>query len=83
MMSNRSKRDTKRIDYNTLHTSGKAEEGAFEGIKKNQTSSSEIMTQAEVNQYGVLQLPKDEEDVDEMQLLGMKAELERLHMNIL
>ncbi|KAH3724976.1 hypothetical protein DPMN_050803 [Dreissena polymorpha] len=37
------------------------------------------MAEAEVNQYGVLQLPKDEEeDVDEKQLLEMKEELERL-----
>ena len=76
-MSNRSKRDTRRKDYKSLHTSGKTEEGAFEGIETNQTKSSEIMAGSEVNQYGVLQLPDDEE-VDEQQLLVMKEELEML-----
>ncbi|KAH3815991.1 hypothetical protein DPMN_144531 [Dreissena polymorpha] len=76
-MSNRSKRGTRRKDYKSLHTSGKTEEGAFEGIETNQTKSSEIMAGSEVNQYGILQLPDDEE-VDEQQFLVMKEELEML-----
>ncbi|KAH3729012.1 hypothetical protein DPMN_054975 [Dreissena polymorpha] len=77
-MSNRSKRDTKTIDYKKFNTSGLADTGEQRLKIEKSTEVTELeATAAEVNKHDVLQLLEDD-DIDEDELSSMKEEIKNL-----
>ncbi|KAH3707447.1 hypothetical protein DPMN_066853 [Dreissena polymorpha] len=78
-MSNRSKRDTKKINYKELTDSGMADVGEHNlNIEKStKVTQLEATADVHVNKIGVLQLLEDDE-TDEDELSHMKEEIENL-----
>ncbi|KAH3807430.1 hypothetical protein DPMN_135771 [Dreissena polymorpha] len=78
-MSNRSKRDTKKINYKKLNDSGMADVGEqnLKIEKSTEVTQLEATAEVHVNKNGVLQLLEDDE-IDEDELSHMKEEIENL-----
>ncbi|KAH3719391.1 hypothetical protein DPMN_062223 [Dreissena polymorpha] len=78
-MSNRSTRDTKKINYKKLNDSGMADVGEHNLNIEKSTEATQLEATAEVhvNKNGVLQLLEDNA-IDEDELLHMKEEIENL-----
>ncbi|KAH3844712.1 hypothetical protein DPMN_086973 [Dreissena polymorpha] len=74
-MSNRSKRDTKTINYKKLNTSGMADVGEHSLKIEKSTEVTHLEATAKVKKNGILQLLEDDE-IDE--LSHMKEEIENL-----